>query len=212
VTTTVRCPACGHQISFYLDPVKWGQEPFSCPDCRTPMRRGTWMGTYTGRKFWPLDPRAEDVDVLDVAHHLAMTCRYGGAVRRFYSVAEHSVLVSAHVAPDLAREALFHDAAEAYVGDLIRPLKHQPELAGFRAAEDRIYPVVMEAFGIASTPESRAAISEVDDRIIVDETQALMTRPEKYPVGRGLGCFIVGFIPHQARNRFLARYEELFDE
>src|SRR4029077_4249720 len=53
-----------------------------------------WMQTYSGRKFYPLHPRAEDVELADVAHGLAMTCRYGGHSRLFYSVAEHCVLVS----------------------------------------------------------------------------------------------------------------------
>lgn len=172
------------------------------------------MGTYSGGQFWPLDPRAAEVLVEDIAHHLALTNRYGGATRVPYPVAEHSVLVSLYVPPEFAQEALFHDASEAYIGDLIRPLKHQPELAGFRAAEDAIYPVVMEALGIVSTPESRAAIHEVDDRIIVDEVQALMARPEKYleryPVGRALGCPIHALSWQSAKLLFVSRYIELF--
>lgn len=177
-------------------------------------RKGAWMGTFTGERFWPLDPKPWDFHLGDIAHHLSMTCRYGGAVQRFYSVAEHSVLVSLFVAPEYAKEALLHDASEAYVGDLIRPLKHQPELKAFRDAEDRIYPMVMTAFKVESTPESRAAISEVDDRIIVDETQALMRCPEKYadryPVGRALGATIRALDPQAAKALFLSRYLELF--
>ncbi len=174
------------------------------------------MGTYSGSQFWPLDPRSEEIHLADIAHHLAMTCRYGGAVTTFYSVAEHAVLVSLHVPSWCAQEALFHDAAEAYVGDLVRPLKHQPELKAFREAEDRIYPLVMERFGITSTPEVRAAISEVDDRIIADEVAALMIRPEKYaeryPVGRQLGCVIRSLDPVAAESLFLSRFIELFPE
>lgn len=172
------------------------------------------MGTYSGGKFWPLDPRVEEVHLEDIAHHLSMICRYGGAVSRYYSVAEHSVLVSLYVPPEYAKEALLHDAAEAYVGDLVRPLKHQPELAAFRAAEDRIYPIVMERFGVVSTPESRAMISEVDDQIIADETLALMETPEKYadryPVGRALGCLIQGMSQEGAKIVFLSRFLELW--
>ena len=177
-------------------------------------RRGTWMGTYSGCRFWPLDPRPEEIHLVDVAHHLAMKCRYGGAVRQFYSVAEHSVIVSQYVPARFAREALLHDAAEAYIGDMIRPLKHQPEMAAFREIEDRIYPAVMAAFDITSTPESRAAIEEIDDRIVVDETDALMHDPKKYrgryPDLKPLGCVIAALEWQQARSIFAHQFRDVF--
>src|SRR4051812_20612492 len=87
--------------------------------------RGDWMQTYTGRAFWPLDAQPEDVDPLDIAAALSMLCRYGGHVSRFYSVAEHCLLMSEAVAPEHALWALLHDATEAYMGDMVRPLKRQ---------------------------------------------------------------------------------------
>ncbi|MDO4254358.1 MAG: hypothetical protein Q4C81_04310 [Kocuria sp.] len=99
-------------------------------------QRGNWMQTYTGRRFYPLDSRPEDVDVVDVAHALSMQCRYNGHVRLFMSVAEHCVLVSRLVPSEHALWGLLHDATEAYVGDMVRPLKlHMPE---YRAVEDRV--------------------------------------------------------------------------
>ena len=65
-------------------------------------RKGDWMQTYTGRQFWPIDPRANEVHIEDIAHALSMMCRYNGHCRTFYSVAEHSVLVSQHVPPEHA--------------------------------------------------------------------------------------------------------------
>ena len=56
--------------------------------------RGSWMQTFTGRQFFPLDPHPNDVDPVDIAHALSLICRYGGHTRRFYSVAEHCVLLS----------------------------------------------------------------------------------------------------------------------
>jgi uncharacterized protein len=216
------CPVCG-TVSTCKCPSRDKAQTFNfCARCKkaappppeqtVPGRKGAWMGTWSGARFWPLDPHPRDFHLGDIAHHLSMTCRYGGAVQRFYSVAEHSVLVSLFVAPEYAKEALLHDASEAYVGDLIRPLKHQPELKAFRDAEDRIYPMVMAAFNVTSTPESRAAISEVDNRIVVDETQALMRSPEKYadPVGRALGATIRALDPQAAKSLFLSRYLELF--
>lgn len=177
-----------------------------------------WMGTSTGRKFWPLSPRAEDVDVRDVVRGLAMTCRYAGQVKRFYSVAEHCFLVSLHVPPQYAKLALFHDCAEAYIGDMIRPLKHQRAMKPFRDAEAEIEKAVFAALGLEMTREAHAAIKEIDNRILVDEITQLSAAPHFYfetpllkgvvPLGEELRCMT----PASAELWFRRRYQELFGE
>src|SRR5690349_19702773 len=108
--------------------------------------RGSWMQTFTGRRFYPLDPKVEDIDPTDIAHALSLICRYGGHVTRFYSVAEHCVLLSHAVSPENALWALLHDATEAYVGDMVRPLKqHMP---AYRDVEDRLMLVIADRFGL----------------------------------------------------------------
>jgi hypothetical protein len=99
-------------------------------------RRGDWMQTFTGRAFYPLDPRPEDIDPVDIAHALSLICRYGGHSSRFYSVAEHCVLMSHAVAPEHALWALLHDATEAYLGDMIRPLKRSGRFTAGPASRD----------------------------------------------------------------------------
>src|SRR5262245_27549306 len=109
-------------------------------------RIGDWMQTISGRKFWPLDPRPEEVCIEDIGHALSLVCRFGGHCHTFYSVAEHSVRVSL-LAEDMAKSSahwtdenirmialsgLLHDAAEAYIGDMVRPLKRQPQMVSFR--------------------------------------------------------------------------------
>lgn len=181
-------------------------------------REKGWMGTSTGRKFYPLDPRAEDVDVRDIARGLSMTCRYAGQVKRFYSVSEHVVLVSQHVDPRYRREALFHDSAEAYLGDMIRPLKHQMEMKAFRDAEAAIERVIFEALGLNMTPEAHAAIKEIDDRILVDEIKELSAMPEFYletPLLRDkqpLGVVLECAPPSRAEAMFWRRYNDLFGD
>lgn len=182
--------------------------------------RGAWMQTSTGRKFWPLAPRVEDLDIADIARGLAMTCRYGGqTANAYYSVAEHCVLVSRHIAPEFAREALLHDSSEAYIGDMVRPLKHQPEMLEFRRAEAAIEVCVAEKFGLRTDPATLAAVKDVDDRILVDEIRALMRRPELYLEPGGwlaglgpLGAEIMGYSPERAEVLFLLRFCELFPE
>lgn len=115
-------------------------------------RRGDWIQTYSGRRFWPLDPRTEDVCLDDIAHALSNLCRFTGHVKTFYSVAQHCVLASRAVHPDVAMLALLHDAAEAYLGDIARPWKrflhvhadglHEP----LRQVEGTLLATILNAF------------------------------------------------------------------
>ena len=78
-------------------------------------RRGDWIQTYLGIQFWPLDPRPEEVMLFDIAHSLSNMCRFTGHCREFYSVAQHSVIVSQNVPREDAAWGLLHDASEAYM-------------------------------------------------------------------------------------------------
>lgn len=172
------------------------------------------MQTVCGERFYPLDPRADEIHLVDIAHGLAMTCRYGGHTRRFYSVAEHAVLVSHFVPPAFALHGLLHDSAETYIGDMVRPLKHQPEMIEFRRAEAAIEERVAIRFGLTWDTFAVAEVKSVDDRILVDEIRALMKRPSLYmrgPLGllAPLGANIVGLEPEAAESAFLSRFAEL---
>jgi hypothetical protein len=136
-------------------------------------RLGDWMQTFTGRAFWPLDPRADEIDTADIAHALSNLCRFGGHVKRFYSVAEHCVLMSEAVAPEFALWALLHDATEAYLVDLPRPIKRH--LPSYVAAEGVLMECIAERFGI--TPFEPAEVKDADNRILLTERAALLTSP-----------------------------------
>lgn len=116
------------------------------------MRGRNWIHTFTGRQFWPMEARGEVV-VEDIAHHLAMECRYSGACARFYSVAEHSVRVAEilrrrdYPAP-VCLLALLHDASEAYLKDVPRPLKITPAFAAYREAEEKLQGRIEAVFGV----------------------------------------------------------------
>src|SRR5687767_13374438 len=99
-------------------------------------RKGDWICTYQGIQFWPLDPKPEDVSIIDIAHALSNVCRFGGHSRWFYSVSQHSYYVSLYTRPENALYALLHDAPESYIGDCVRPLK--PYLTNFQSIEDNI--------------------------------------------------------------------------
>lgn len=134
-------------------------------------RRGDWMQTYTGLQFWPLDPREDEVDIRDIAHSLSMQCRYGGHSLRFYSVAEHSVHMARMVSPENALWALLHDAAEAYLADVPRPLKRH--LPGYKEAENQVMRAICDHFGLPH--EMPAEVHKADERILSDEIHQNMT-------------------------------------
>lgn len=173
-------------------------------------RYGDWIITFTGRAFWPLDPRREDIDPRDIAHALSLLCRYGGHTSVFYSVAEHCVHMSYAVAPSNALWALLHDAAEGLgMVDLPRPVKRH--MSAYAAAEDRVMGVVCDRFGLPR--ECPAEVKEADTRILVDERAALLPtfpRPWKSTENvPALGVPIAGWAPEHAEREYLNRLAEL---
>lgn len=176
--------------------------------------RGSWMQTFTGRQFFPLDPAADEVDPSDIAHALSLICRYGGHTLRFYSVAEHCVLMSHAVADEHALWALLHDATEAYVGDMVRPLKHH--LPQYQAIEARVWDVIALRFGLRGfnqvTPAMPVEVKEADNRILLDERAALLAPPPHAWQQDGLeplGVRVQGWPPEVAELRYRARLQEL---
>lgn len=173
------------------------------------VRPGQWLQTQSGRRFYPLDPRPSDIHTPDIAHALSLLCRYGGHLDRFMSVAEHCVLMSEAVAPEHALAALLHDATEAYVVDMPRPIKaYLPE---YRALEDRVWTVIAMRFGLEL--ELPAEVKEADNRIILTERRALMRNAEEWAADRDgtvpLPVKVRGWAPAEAEMRYLARLSEL---
>lgn len=144
-------------------------------------RHGDWIQTFTGKQFYPADPRPEDVDIRDIAHSLSHICRFNGHCSRHYSVAEHSILVALHVAWDDAHSetraqdtlaALLHDASEAYLCDIPRPLKRMPEMAPYRAMEANVERVIAERFGLPYPMP--AIVKRHDERALATEYRDLV--------------------------------------
>jgi hypothetical protein len=172
------------------------------------IRRGDWCQTC-GEQFWPLDPRLDEIHAPDIWKGLSRECRYGRQCLRFYSVAEHAVSVSLLVAPEFAREGLLHDCSEAYTGDMIRPMKHTPEMIEFRRMEDRIERAVYERFGVIRTPESIAAVKAAEiSQLMRYPAMYLERHAEKEP----FGIQIQALGPEEAEELFVARFVELFPE
>ena len=181
--------------------------------------RGPWMITFTGRQFHPLDPRADEVDVCDIAHALANICRFGGHSRHHYSVAQHSVLVSHLVPPELALVGLLHDAAEAYVGDMIAPMKLSGRFEEFVHVEQLCWAAVVEAFNLhrfvdGDTLELPAEVKHADLVALVTEARDVMGVEDP----RGCGWpdvdpakeTIYRLAPRTAEGAFQYRLDELW--
>jgi len=178
------------------------------------MADGDWMLTYTGRQFWPCAARPEAVCIEDIAHALSLTCRFGGHVREFYSVAQHSVIVCDHLPARLKLHGLLHDAAEAYLGDVIRPVKKS--LVGYAAMEQCVLSVIYQALLGATPPADGdiAPVRDIDERAVLTEGQQLTTDGATnwgsyWQTVEPLPIVISPLPPADAEALFLRRAEEL---
>lgn len=172
------------------------------------MRNGSWMQTYTGKKFWPLDPRPEEICIEDIAHALSLLCRYGGHCLRFYSVAEHSLHVSSLCSQENKLWALLHDAAEAYLVDIPRPIKQY--LPKYEQIENKLIVAIGDKFGLPSfdIPEE---VKRVDNGMLICERDQIMsTPPGDWNVEDiGLNVKIECYSPEVAESLFLMEFEFL---
>ncbi|TVM19174.1 hypothetical protein DPQ33_02105 [Oceanidesulfovibrio indonesiensis] len=179
----------------------------------------TWIQTCSGEQFYPFEPYRNEFRIEDIAHALGNICRFGGHTRAFYSVAQHSVLVSENVLPEYARWGLLHDAAEAFFGDMPTPIK--AVLPDYYAAERQTLMLIADHFGVCPDAETALAVKMVDRLVFRDEVFALMTpvHPELTRQmrdmgvgGCGLGLRIEPLPPEQAAALFMDRYRQLWPE
>lgn len=173
--------------------------------------RGRRMQTYSGAIYYPASPHTEDVRLVDIAHHLSLLCRYTGACKRFYSVAEHSVLVSYAVPREMALMGLLHDGQEAYVNDIGKPLKCAWRMWGYRSIEQENWLCVVQRFGLPAVLPRE--VHEADASVGRAEQKALMyVCNEQWWTDNGqppAEVDIVGYDPEDAETLFLNRYYEL---
>jgi hypothetical protein len=137
---------------------------------------GKWIETYQGRAVWPVDPHWSEIDIHDIAHALAFSCRWTGHVYKHYSVAQHSVLVAQFLKNEsrlTRKHALLHDASEAYISDIARPTK--PQLANYYEIEARLMKQILLAFGIVT--DMPQCVKEADTAILYAEARDLMRPP-----------------------------------
>lgn len=172
-----------------------------------------YIETWSGRKVHLLDPQPEEIYIYDIAYSLGMQCRFTGHTSHFYSVAEHSVLVSHLVPEKLALDGLLHDAAEAYLSDLASPLKRL--LPQYYELEDRFVKVIADKFNLHN-PMPKEVKSADNAALILEADQLLITKGKDwkhhYPTTievptqfRRLSCIE----PKHAGNYFMNRFLEI---
>lgn len=160
-----------------------------------------YFTTISGKNVDLYRPLPSMISLEDIAHALSLICRFNGHVHKFYSVAEHSVLLSKLVPEEYALSALFHDAAEAYTGDITRPMRLH--LAGLEDVETRINAIIIEKFEIKVRFHCEE-IKHADKRMLVTERPELaMPGVEPFPI------LLNNWSPLDARAAFMMRYFEL---
>jgi uncharacterized protein len=138
------------------------------------------MRMNSGLNVDVFDLKTMDINIPDIAHHLSLQCRFIGACKHPYSVAQHSIYVALRVFlltrdDNLARKALLHDGSEAYLGDVARPIKVTPMFELYRNVEEQIQRRVWLRFGLS--PDGNELIEQVDNELLAIECETLFSPP-----------------------------------
>jgi len=179
-----------------------------------------FIETFTNKYVPPFDAKPEHICIEDIAHALSNQCRFSGHTSRFYSVAEHAWLASYYAPAHLAAAALMHDAAEAYLIDIPRPLKLYVQFFisdvrqfSYYQAEESLLKVIGDKYELKLHPQSET-VTKLDNALLVREYLTLIN--ENLPPGlEGVPPLeltqqtIVGHLPSVAKSLFLARATEL---
>jgi len=165
----------------------------------------TAIKTYSGVWFDALNIDPDLIRLEDIAHALSNLCRYTGHCREFYSVAEHSFWVSTQVPEDYRLAGLMHDASEAYLNDIAKPLKDSPLYVEYRELEEQLQAAIYSKFRIPFLTVPKP-VKLADRRLYETEARDLMG--SDFTGIRGLDLTDPSD-PYGAKTLFLQRYRQL---
>jgi 5'-deoxynucleotidase YfbR-like HD superfamily hydrolase len=168
-----------------------------------------WIQTYSGRRFTPTNPNPDAIVVQDIAHSLSMQCRFSGHCESFYSVAQHSVLVSYICDHNDALWGLLHDASEAYLVDVPSPLKRSGHFQGYIDFEKKVQEAICRRFGLTMTEPP--SVKRADKTLLATEARDLMSplRTDWTQPCEPLPFKIEPLSQQDAKNLFMKRFFEL---
>lgn len=173
----------------------------------------SWMQTFSGGKFDFDNLAANTIDIRDIGRALSKICRFFGHSKEFYSVAQHSVLVS-RLCPTKPLAGLLHDAAEAYVGDMVRPIKHRDEMRYYCEVEMAVAALIARRFGLQTSDFECDEVKVADYTLLATEQRDLMNPCSHKWDDLGeppLAEQIVPLDPSRAYRLFMDRFLELVD-
>jgi len=168
----------------------------------------SWIQTFLGKKIYPFSPKPEDIEIEDIAWSLSNICRYNGHSFGFYSVAEHSVYVSENVPEKYAMQGLFHDGAEAYIGDIATPIKQL--FPNIKPVEEKLMKCICTKINIPYPFDE--SIKKIDSAMLTTESLQLMTpyvEPWPHLKKDSLDIKIKCLFPLDAFKMFMNRYIKL---
>lgn len=171
--------------------------------------KDAWIQTYTGKRFTPTNPNYKDINIEDIAHSLSMQCRFSGHVKRFYSVAQHSVLVSYICNHEDAFWGLMHDASEAYLVDVPSPLKRSGQFGAYIEFETQMQLAICKRFDLPILEP--VSVKKADTLLLSTEARDLMSplRADWITPCEPLPFKIEPLGPQEAKNLFMKRFYEL---
>ena len=172
-----------------------------------------YIRTYTGKEFYPMDPKPEAIDIRDIAHALSLVCRGNGHVNRFFSVAQHCINCAMEAeargcSQRVILACLVHDASEAYMSDVPRPFKQF--LDEYLAQEECLLEVVYGKFlGSPLSEEEQKTIKQIDDDMLYFDLRELLNEPQDEPEPEIHIELDYAFTPFEAvEQKYLELYEK----
>jgi len=177
-----------------------------------------YITTFSGTRINAFDPDPSTMLISDIAHSLSLICRWNGQIREFYSVAQHSIMVSHLCDPEDAMIGLLHDAGEAYLGDLVNPVKHLDAMVEYVNLEKKYDAAIAKSINLPSIEKTPSV--ELADKLALVKEAKMLSRPiptkyvhllEKW---EGILDAVAWKIltPREAELAFLKRFDYLWNK
>lgn len=173
----------------------------------------SYITTYTGKHFDPVTPDKNLIDIRDIAHALSLICRGNGHVKTFFSVGQHCINAAKEAilrgySDRVILACLIHDAGEAYLSDVPRPVK--PSMPEYNQLEDRLLNMIYEKFlGSPLTEEEQRLVKSVDNDLLYYDLKELLNEVLDVPAPSLHISLNYNFVPFdEIEQNFLALYEQ----